>query len=387
MIAPFRVGAVTWGNGAVGTVGARNRRATVSWAAALSNGRHRRRDGPDQRQLRRQQSRLGGALVKDNGAVSLGNGRIGTSGEVTSTNTVLGESDSGGSTIVYAFDAVHQALVVGRPADNIVTVAALRWTLTVTKAGNGAGSVTSAPAGIDCGATCALPLNDNQVYTLTATPATGSTFTGWSGDCAGTGVCALTTDRTHAVTATFTLNTFPLTVSKAGNGSGSVNGVPANPAAINVGTVVTLTATPATGSTFTGWSGACTGTASCIVTMTQARSVTATFTLNTFEVGTPPASTGGTVTVEVVTPAAAADAALFAVNVAPASEASVNALYPYGTVLKFTAVPAEGYLFSAWGGSLSGSQNPTQVTVTGPLGVTASFVLDKVYLYLPTIEK
>jgi hypothetical protein len=44
------------------------------------------------------------------------------------------------------------------------------------------------------------------------------------------------------------------------------------------GTSVTLTATPATGSTFAGWSGACSGTGTCTVTMDANKTVTATFT-------------------------------------------------------------------------------------------------------------
>ncbi|MBK9246384.1 MAG: hypothetical protein IPM30_16385 [Burkholderiales bacterium] len=40
---------------------------------------------------------------------------------------------------------------------------------------------------------------------------------------------------------------------------------------------MTLTAAAATGSTFAGWSGACSGTGTCTVSMTAARSVTATF--------------------------------------------------------------------------------------------------------------
>ncbi|MCK7533088.1 MAG: hypothetical protein MZV63_19660 [Marinilabiliales bacterium] len=66
-------------------------------------------------------------------------------------------------------------------------------------------------------------------------------------------------------------------------GSGTVSGASINcgatcSASFDSGTAVTLTASPASGSTFGGWSGACTGTGTCTVTMTAARSVTATFT-------------------------------------------------------------------------------------------------------------
>jgi beta-lactam-binding protein with PASTA domain len=40
---------------------------------------------------------------------------------------------------------------------------------------------------------------------------------------------------------------------------------------------VTLAASPASGSSFTGWTGACSGTGTCTVTMDAAKSVTATF--------------------------------------------------------------------------------------------------------------
>jgi hypothetical protein len=78
--------------------------------------------------------------------------------------------------------------------------------------------------------------------------------------------------------------TFGLAVTKSGAGSGVVT---SSPSGINCGSTcsasyssgisVTLTATAASGSTFAGWSGACTGTGTCIVSMTTARNVTATF--------------------------------------------------------------------------------------------------------------
>src|SRR5439155_1716926 len=64
------------------------------------------------------------------------------------------------------------------------------------------------------------------------------------------------------------------------------------------GTVVTLTATAAGGSTFAGWSGGgCSGTSPCTVTMTAARTVTATFNIQRFTLTVNPAGAGsGTVT-------------------------------------------------------------------------------------------
>jgi PKD repeat protein len=160
--------------------------------------------------------------------------------------------------------------------------------LIVSKAGNGSGAVYSSPNGIDCGDTCQTSFGDGQAVTLTAIPDAFSVFTGWSGDCSGTGACQLTMDQAHAVTATFARKRFDLSVSKQGTGSGEVSSSPAGincgdscQASFDAGTAVTLTAAPAAGSIFTGWSGDCSGTGSCQLTGDQGRSVTATFALNT----------------------------------------------------------------------------------------------------------
>ena len=169
----------------------------------------------------------------------------------------------------------------------INNTALARNTLTVTKAGTGSGTVTSDPAGINCGATCSAAFDSGTVVTLTATPATGSTFTGWSGcDAASGTTCTVSMSAARSVTATFTRQTFTLTVNKTGIiSSGTVTSDPAGincgatcSAAYNSGTVVTLTATPGFLSVFSGWSGCDTvsGT-TCTVTMSAARSVTANF--------------------------------------------------------------------------------------------------------------
>jgi len=78
------------------------------------------------------------------------------------------------------------------------------WTLAVTRAGGGEGSVTSAPSGITCPSTCSKTYGGGEHVTLTATETQNSLFTGWSGACTGTATtCTLTMDGDKAVTANF----------------------------------------------------------------------------------------------------------------------------------------------------------------------------------------
>jgi hypothetical protein len=82
-------------------------------------------------------------------------------------------------------------------------------TLTVGKDGTGTGKVTSDPAGIDCGATCAADFEYDQNVILTAAADGNSTFMGWSdAGCPGTGTCTVKMDEARSVTATFTRKTY-----------------------------------------------------------------------------------------------------------------------------------------------------------------------------------
>ncbi|MBL0125467.1 MAG: fibronectin type III domain-containing protein [Betaproteobacteria bacterium] len=87
-------------------------------------------------------------------------------------------------------------------------------TLTVTRSGTGAGTVTSLPAGINCGVSCTGVFDSGTIITLSATANGGSTFTGWTGaGCSGTGTCQVTLGAATSVDASFAL--IPLTATGA----------------------------------------------------------------------------------------------------------------------------------------------------------------------------
>jgi hypothetical protein len=78
------------------------------------------------------------------------------------------------------------------------------FTLTVTKNGNdpSKGTITSNPAGINCGGTCSAAFSSGRSVTLTVKTTGTGVFAGWSGACTGTGPCTVTMDANKAVTAT-----------------------------------------------------------------------------------------------------------------------------------------------------------------------------------------
>lgn len=78
------------------------------------------------------------------------------------------------------------------------------YTVSISKMGTGQGIVTSSPVGINCGVTCAAKVQKNSVVSLTAVPASGSAFSGWSGACAGRDACKIMTTNAASATAFFT---------------------------------------------------------------------------------------------------------------------------------------------------------------------------------------
>lgn len=286
-------------------------------------------------------------------------GALPANADITS-GTFIGVSSTNNVANIFVDDAV---------VHNSVPPAIGTVTLTTALAGTGSGQVTSNPPGISCGADCTetYTATDNTVVQLTAVASVGSTFAGWSGDCAGQGaVCQVTMSQARSATATFTLNQYQLSVTRAGTSLGSVTSSPPGidcgatcSASFDEGAQVTLTAPDLSPDyRFVGWSGDCTGTGQCQVSMTQARAVTATF-IHMHALGVQKNGTGsGTVT-----------SSPGGIDCGPTCSAN----FDEGIQVTLTAVPDASAAFLGWSGACTNTSGPCVVTMSSATSVTARF--------------
>jgi prepilin-type N-terminal cleavage/methylation domain-containing protein len=83
----------------------------------------------------------------------------------------------------------------------------VQYALSISKSGTGSGTVTSSPAGINCGATCSYNFDSGTTVTLTATPDAMNSFAGWYGGyCSGTGTCTVNIIDAREVGAYFNVD-------------------------------------------------------------------------------------------------------------------------------------------------------------------------------------
>ncbi len=225
----------------------------------------------------------------------------------------------------YTFTATANRTLVANFTANSYTIAA---------------SVTPANSGTLTGAGT---YTHGQTVTLTATPATGYTFTKWTEN--GTQV---STSATYTFTATsnrtlvanFTANSYTIAASVTPANSGTLIGA----GTYTYGQTVTLTATSATGYTFTNWTenGTLVSTSAIYTfTATSNRTIVANFTANSYTI---------------------------AASVTPANSGTLTGAgtYTYGQSVTLTATPATGYTFTKW------TENGTQVSTSASYTFTAT---------------
>ncbi len=252
-----------------------------------------------------------------------------------------------------------------------------KFKLTLSKSGTGAGTVTSTPAGINCGsgAGCEAEFEEGTEVTLNQSPAAGSEFKEWTGACSGSGACKVTMSAAKSVGAVFNLKPkpkFKLGVAKAGTGSGTITSTPAGincgsscVAEFEEGTEVTLNQAASPGSEFKEWSGACSGSGTCKVTMSSAKNVGARFNPAAkpkFKLSVSKTGTGtGTIT--------SSPAGIIC-------GAACEHEYEEGTHVTLTESPGAGSEFAGWQTPQCDESTATtcEVVIDGDEALAASFV-------------
>jgi uncharacterized repeat protein (TIGR02543 family) len=192
---------------------------------------------------------------------------------------------------------------------------------------------------------------------LTAVPAPGWAFAGWSGDLTGiANPRVLTVTRDHEVTATFSAIEYRLEIQTSG--SGQVSRSPAQ-ATYRYGDQVTLMATAAVGWSFLGWGGDASGSENPKkITITRDTSVTAAFGQDAY-----------TLVIQVV-------------GAGSVQRDPLRATYRYGDRVKLSASTGEGWHFVGWTGDASGTENPKTITMTGNTRITATFAQDEFMVHV-----
>ncbi len=228
------------------------------------------------------------------------------------------------------------------------------YTLTINTAGSG--SVAKNPI--------KATYHYGDAVQLTATPNAGWSFATWAGDLTGTdnsGTVTINGDKT--VTATFTQDTYTLTITTAGQGTVT----PSNTSYLS-GTTVDLNAVAALHWKFSGWSGDASGTANTTITMNGNRTVTATFTKTLYTVNFAVSGVGSDYSGSALT----VDGTEYLANAFPLTftwESGSNHSFAYASTLG--ASSAKRYVWSSTAGLADAQTGSLMIADAGT--VTASF--------------
>ena len=233
-----------------------------------------------------------------------------------------------------------------------------------TQAEQDLGVINIQPSNLVCKTTCTSNIAADTVVELSATPKAGTVFVEWGGDCSGNASCQLTMSSAHTVTALFADAASVFTLALQAKNGGSVTlsaelGECTNNCEFTFidGTEIELNALPDADFLFSGWTDACSGNSSCLLTMSEARIATATFEKETANTLSTEISTGGSISLQ--------EGAL------NCSDSCKFNLLP-DELINVIATPEYGYTFKNWLGDCTGTEE-CQVTINGAKAITANF--------------
>jgi FG-GAP-like repeat/Divergent InlB B-repeat domain len=223
------------------------------------------------------------------------------------------------------------------------------YPLSLVTDGTGSGYVRDLLALSSCDprVPCITLYGADTLVTLIATPTGDSVFAGWSGACSGTEPCLVTMSAARFVAATFNAPVYPINITLAGNGAGSVlfaaDGTVCTAnctVSVTRATRIALRAIAEPGSRFVGWRGGpCDNSyGDCSVTVNAAVNVTATFSF-------------GTALLYVSTNANINGTSLGTVTSSPEGivcGTRCTYSYPPGTLVTLTATPNQNGVFVTW---------------------------------------
>ncbi|MDC0283095.1 hypothetical protein OAK69_01160, partial [bacterium] len=239
--------------------------------------------------------------------------------------------------------------------------------------------------------------------TVTAVPATGYLFSAWTGANTGTeNPLTLTMDGNKTIGATFTKDTvdtdgdgfsnydelvthstdpadsnnYPIAKLKVINPS---NGTVTANSSYKLNTIATLTATPDTGYLFSTWTNSASGNnASLFLVMGSDKTIGATFTKDTADTDNDGFSNYDELVTYSTDPVDASNYPTRTLTAEATANGSITSAdtHKLGATTTATAVPATGYLFTAWTGAGTGTENPLTLTMDGNKTIGATFTKD-----------
>lgn len=216
---------------------------------------------------------------------------------------------------------------------------------------DGAGSISVSPSSDQ--------VQEGASVTFTAKPNGEYAFTGWSGSLSGTeNPKSVTVSSNLNIVANFTLKTYPLTVLVEGEGTVNER-VVSTKTEYSSGTVIELTATPATGWSFSHWEGDMTGIDNpATITVSSAKTVKAVFTKNKY----------------------AYNLTIVGPGVVDEYLVETKSSFEYGTKILLKAIPAYNAVFKGWSGAYTGTEEEITVSIDEAKDLVATFEKE-VFIY------